>query len=277
LRLAALVLGAAVTLATAPAGALANTATSSNWSGYAAHRSGVRFRRVSGSWTQPSAACTSSGKTFSSFWVGLGGFSGTSGGLEQIGSELDCNLFGQQQSSLWYELVPAPSRHIHMMVKPGDSMRASVTVTGNRVFFRLVDSTRGEQFTKRLTTRSIDLGAAEWITEAPSTCDSSGSCQTLPLTDYGSAHFTRARAQTVSGHNGRISDPGWDNTRLVLSQSPSPFTGMQSKRTSTPGTLGAGGSSFVVHYGQSALLPAVRLAAADARGSLAVQPGGIRR
>src|SRR6516225_2927668 len=128
LRLAVLALGGTVALACAPTGALANTVSSSNWSGYAAHRAGVSFRRVSGSWTQPSASCTTAGSTYSSFWVGLGGFSTAAGGLEQLGTELDCNVFGQQCSQAWYELVPAPSRHISMTVKPGDRMSASVIV-----------------------------------------------------------------------------------------------------------------------------------------------------
>ena len=36
-----------------------------------------------------------------------------------------------RSSSVWYELVPAPSRPIHMSVHPGDSMFASVTVSVN--------------------------------------------------------------------------------------------------------------------------------------------------
>jgi hypothetical protein len=275
LRLAVLALGGTLALACAPAIALANTVSSSNWSGYAAHRAGVSFRRVSGSWTQPAASCSTTGRTYSSFWVGLGGFSTTAGGLEQIGSELDCNVFGQQHSSVWYELVPAPSRHIRMTVRPGDQISASVTVAGDRVSFRLVDVTRGESFARRLTTRSIDVTAADWITEAPSTCEGSGSCQTLPLTDFGSAHFTGDRAQTVSGHGGAISDPAWSRTRLVLSQSPSPFTGLDTRRTSTPTTLQRG-RAFVVHYGEAALVPALRLAAADAQGAPTVEPGGAR-
>lgn len=271
-----LALGGVVALAVAPAGALADTASSSNWSGYAAHSAGVRFRRVSASWTQPAASCTSAGRTFSSFWVGLGGFSGTAGGLEQIGTELDCNVFGQQRSSAWYELVPAPSRHIRMTVRPGDRMSARVIVVGDRVSFRLVDATRRETFAKRFTTRSIDVSAADWITEAPSTCDASGSCQTLPLTNYGSATFTRAQARTIFGHSGAIADSAWTHTRLVLSQRPSPFTGVSTRRTSTPTTLSGAGDSFAVHYGQSGLAPAARLAAADAQASPTVQPGGAR-
>jgi hypothetical protein len=277
LRLAAMLVGGSAALACAPAGALANTVASSNWSGYAVHRTGLKFRRVSGSWTQPRATCPSHERTYSSFWVGVGGFSTSAKGLEQIGSELDCNAAGQQRSAVWYELVPAPSRHITMTVKPGDRLNASVTVVGNRVSFRLVDATRGETFSKQLSTRSIDLTSADWITEAPSTCDGFGSCQTLPLTDYGSAHFTKTRAETIAGHSGAITNSAWDTTRLVLSQSSSSLASLDTRRTSTPTSLQESGNAFVVHYGQSSIAPAVRLAAADARAALTLQPGGARR
>lgn len=276
LRVAVLAVGGSVAIACTAGSALADTASSTNWSGYAAHRPGVNFRRVSGSWTEPTASCTSGRNGYSSFWVGLGGFAGTSNGLEQIGTELDCDVFGRQHSSAWYELVPAPSRHISLSVKPGDRIRASVTVVGGRVTFRLSDATRGESFFRQLTTQSIDVTAADWIAEAPSTCDGSGFCQTLPLADFGSAHFTGASAQTTSRHQGAISDQAWNRTRLLLSQSPSASTGLDAQRTSTPSTLQGGGSAFVVHYGQSALVPAVRLAAVDSAAALTVQPGGAR-
>ena len=94
--------------------ALADTTQSSNWAGYAIHKSGVTFRKVAGSWTQPSATCTPGERTFSSVWVGLGGYDERSNALEQIGTETDCSASGRVVSSAWYELVPAPSRTIRM-------------------------------------------------------------------------------------------------------------------------------------------------------------------
>ena len=61
-------------------------AQSTNWSGYAAH--GKAFKKISASWVEPTGHCTSS-RTFSSFWVGLDGFSSNS--VEQTGSEVDCS------------------------------------------------------------------------------------------------------------------------------------------------------------------------------------------
>ena len=70
-------------LSAAPA-ALAKTQTtqSTNWAGYAVHRDGASFHRVSANWTAPSASCTSGQPSYSSAWVGLGGYSPTSSALE---------------------------------------------------------------------------------------------------------------------------------------------------------------------------------------------------
>jgi hypothetical protein len=277
LRLGLLAAGGCLVLALAPASALADTATSSNWSGYAAHRSGLKFRRVSASWTQPAATCRRGQYTYSSFWVGLGGYSSDSSGLEQIGTELDCTASGRHRSSVWYELVPAPSKPISMTVRTGDHLSASVTVVGQQVVVRLSDHTRKESFTKKLTTRSIDVTSADWIAEAPSTCDYTGACQPLPLADFGAAHFTAGTAETTSGQQGPISSPAWSHTRIVLSQPSSPFASLSAQRTSTPSALQSGGSTFVVRYGQASPARSRALRASSAGTAGAIQPGGVRR
>src|SRR5205085_7327627 len=100
--------------------ALADNVQSSNWAGYAIHRGGVKFKRVTGTWRQPKATCTPGHATYSSVWVGLGGYSASAKALEQIGGEVDCSARGKVISSAWYELVPAPSRRIRLKVRPGD-------------------------------------------------------------------------------------------------------------------------------------------------------------
>ena len=55
----------ALALCAAPA-ALANTTKSSNWAGYAVHRSGVKFKKVSGRWKVPAASCAAGSRGFSS-------------------------------------------------------------------------------------------------------------------------------------------------------------------------------------------------------------------
>ncbi len=247
---AAIVIGIAAALAGAPA-AQAATAQSSNWAGYAIHRSGVQFKRVIGRWRQPNANCVAGNPTYSSVWIGLGGYSESSNALEQIGSEVDCNLSGKAVSSAWYELVPAASRTIRMTVAPGDELSASVSVAGHEVTLTLHDLTRGRSFIRRLRASVIDVGSAEWIVEAPSECTSSFACQTLTLADFGSTSFSHATAVTIGGHTGSISNRRWDVSEITLASSGRHFIGQGGSGASAsalPSSLAASGSSFSVTY-----------------------------
>lgn len=239
--------------------ALADTTQSSNWAGYAIHKSGVTFRKVAGSWTQPSATCTPGERTFSSVWVGLGGYNERSNALEQIGTETDCSASGRLVSSAWYELVPAPSRTIRMTVKPGDRLRASVDVTGDVVRLQLVDLTRHRSFTRTVGDSTLDLTSAEWIVEAPSECAGSYSCQTLPLADFGSATFSGARAVTTTGHASGIASRKWVTTRITLAGAGQHrFIGNPSGAAgavATPSALLGDDNSFTVTYGGSTTTP----------------------
>ncbi len=241
---------AAATIALAPAAALADTATSSNWAGYAVHRTRVRFTRVSGSWKQPTATCTRGSQTFSAMWVGLGGFSLNSNALEQIGTEVDCTAAGKVSSTAWYELVPAPSQNISLRIRPGDSMSATVAVVGQRVTASLVDQTTHKSFQRTFQTTSIDVTSAEWIVEAPSECFNDNSCQTLPLANFGTAGFTQARAQTTAGRTGSISGSAWGATQITLLPSGRRFISNNGGSTGSamPSGLTAGGTAFKVAF-----------------------------
>jgi Peptidase A4 family len=246
----------AVTLATAPA-AFGDSRDSANWSGYAIHRPGVKFTTVSGSWTQPRATCTPGHRTYSAFWVGLGGYSLTSNSLEQIGTEVDCSVSGAVRSSAWYELVPAASRTIRLRVRPGDALRATVTVTGHQVYVVLDDLTSKRAFSKTLHANTVDVTSAEWIAEAPSECIGYDQCQTLPLADFGSASFNLAQARSTTGRVGSISDPAWRWTKLRLLPGGTRFVAAQGGGTSagesTSSLLAANGTQFTVSYSQIAV------------------------
>ena len=243
-------------LAVAAPSALADTTNSSNWAGYAIHRSGVAFRTVSGSWRQPRATCTPGAQTYSAFWVGLGGYNLNSPALEQTGTELDCDISGKVVSTAWFELVPAPSTPIRLAVRPGDLMRASVTVVGNRVSIRLTDATRHRTFAKTVYARSIDVSSAEWIAEAPSQCVSLDACQTLPLADFASARFDSATARTVSGHSGTISDRAWGWTKISLTPGGQRFAAYHGSGpaagAAAPSVLLSHGRSFAVNWSLAA-------------------------
>jgi hypothetical protein len=236
--------------------ASADTAQSSNWAGYAVHRSGVQFKKVSGTWTQPQATCTPGQATYSAAWVGIGGFDVDSPALEQIGTESDCTVSGRAVSSAWFELVPAASRAVRLTVKPGDRMRAGVTITGGEVTLTLTNLTRHRSFTKRLHPAVVDTTSAEWILEAPSVCSSSSSCQTLPLADFGSTGFTAAAATSTSGHRGTIDDRRWETTRIRLAATGRAFVSDSSTpaAAAVPSSLSASGSAFTVTYRAGATL-----------------------
>jgi hypothetical protein len=252
--------------------AVADTTFSSNWGGYATHGPGVNYRQVSGAWKQPSVSCVPGKQAYSAYWVGLGGYSPSSNALEQIGTEADCNSQGNPILSAWYELVPAAAVPISIPVHAGDTILATVVVSGHRVVLTLNDATRGRAFTKSMNAASIDVSSAEWVVEAPSNCIGWGGCNVLPLANFGSAGFTGAVAQQVNGHSGSISDSAWGATRIDLSPSGRRFVVLQNgsggQAAAVPSALRSGGSAFRVTFSRvqvsSALFGSRRLLASVA-------------
>ena len=157
------------------------TATSTNWSGYAAD-SGT-YSSVSASWVQPSVTCGSTA-TYSSFWVGLDGYSSNS--VEQTGTDSDCSG-GSPSYYGWYEMYPHPSYYFGSTVSAGDTMSASVTFSGTNSYkLTLSDLTKGwsSSTTKKLSNAA--RSSAEVIIEAPY----SGGI--LPLADFGTVNFSNS-------------------------------------------------------------------------------------
>jgi len=241
---------ALIVLLAGAATAGANTITSDNWSGYAAHRSGVRFTHVTATWRQPAAICSTGTQTYSAFWVGIGGYSLSSEAMEQIGSELDCNADGTESMSAWYELVPAPSRTVRITIAGGDLITAAIRIAGPRVTLTLNDRTRHEVFTKTITDHTMDLSSAEWIAEAPSDCSTATKCDTLPLADFGAVNFGNASAETAAGETGSISSPLWATTKILLGYSSDgkTFVAKTTTANATPSGLEHGGREFRVDF-----------------------------
>jgi hypothetical protein len=262
---AACALGAASTASAASADV--QQASSENWSGYVAggssSSSSTQFKSVSGSWVAPTAKCTSSarggnGAAYSAFWVGLGG-AGQTQALEQAGTEANCSASGQAGYYAWYELVPAAPVRINLAVHPGDHISTRVTVEGTAVDVSVSNQTTGQSFSKQSTMSNPDVSSAEWIAEAPSSCDGSGSCTPLPLTNFGTVDFTSASATTTDGQTGSISDSNWSTAAVSLTPGAGSagFEGVdlaagQSSGSATPSSLSSDGSSFSVAYAASA-------------------------
>jgi hypothetical protein len=247
-------------------GAAADKSLSQNWAGYAAH--GATFEGVSARWRQPRPQCAVGKVRYSAMWVGLGGYSLTSNALEQIGTELDCNQRGHVVSSAWYELVPNPSHTLAMRVRPGDLLAATVAVVGQNVSLVLQDLTTNRTFQKTIAAAAVDATSAEWILEAPSACvDGTSACRTLPLTNFGHAAFTVARAMTVGGQPETIANSAWAHTRITLGPGGTQFVGNQTGQvpvgTARPSGLINNGSSFNIDYKQK-FVPAA-FGARDAR------------
>ena len=160
--------------------------TSSNWAGYAAFNG--QYTTVSANWKQPTASCTSA-TTYSSFWVGLDGYSSNT--VEQTGTSADCSG-GSPRYYAWYEMYPKFPVNLSIAVRPGDSMSASVTTNGAGQFtLHIHNGTTGGDFVTTQTSKKARLSSAEAIAEAPS-----GSGGVLPLTNFGTASFS---AVTVNG------------------------------------------------------------------------------
>jgi hypothetical protein len=211
--------GAARQLSFAPLRATA-TEVSANWAGYVVTGSGTTYTSVTGTWRQPTVSCgAADAGAASAFWVGLGGYATSSQALEQTGTSADCDeTTGRPAYYAWYELVPSPSVKIkNLKIFPGDVITTSVNMLdSSTVLVQVKDRTRGTVFTKKLPFTSPDLTSAEWIAEAPSSCDSSSRCRPIPLSNFGSVDFTKIAA-LGNGIGGTLtSNPGWTATSINL-------------------------------------------------------------
>jgi hypothetical protein len=164
-----------------------NEAESTNWSGYAAN--GSKYTSVSASWVEPTGTC-SSGDQYSSFWVGLDGYSSST--VEQTGSEVDCAGRTIEYYS-WYEMYPAYPVNFSNTVKPGDNFTGSVSVSGSTYTLKLADTTQGWSHTVTASLSGAANSSAEVIAEAPC-CTASGGI--LPLAHFSPVTFSSA---TVDG------------------------------------------------------------------------------
>ncbi len=215
MRLALPALTAVIALG-APAGAQAASAVSSNWAGYVVRpAAGKRLHSVSGTWVEPKVSCTPGQASYSSVWVGLGGYRANSAGLEQIGTDSDCAGSGQAVYSAWVELLPAAPTALRLKLHAGDEITASVTVIGRDATLGLHNLTTGQRLARTVHLRSEDVSSAEWIVEAPSDCFANGRCQPLPLADFGTVAFTSATA-TLGPSPATIAGGPWATTSLQL-------------------------------------------------------------
>jgi len=176
-----------------------------------------KLTSVSGIWVVPTATCSAGHEAYSAVWVGLGGYHEHAEGLEQLGTEQDCNDKGLASYAAWFEILPASPHAIHINVHPGDTVSASTTVAGHSVTFRMRDLTTGARYATTRHTATTDVSSADWILEAPSTCATSGRCTALQLANVGTVDFASAAA-TAGRQTKPAGDAVWSNATLKLEQ-----------------------------------------------------------
>ncbi len=217
------------------------TMESENWSGYAV--TGSLFTRVKGAWIVPTVFCGATPNSYSSFWVGIDGYS--SGTVEQIGTDSDCN--GPNPSYYaWYEFNPRPSIFIDgLSISPGNRISAEVSYNDKEFTVTITNETTGQSYSKRSVVQGAKRSSAEWIAEAPC-CTRGGAA--LPLPDFALAYFG-ANYTGVSGANyatdastsGPINEFGGSVEAITMASS----TGVDE---AVPSPLALNGTSFAVTW-----------------------------
>lgn len=195
--------GATISTSAAPR-AISSNLTSSNWAGYAAleslHGTVGSVSEVQGTWTEPTANCTSGRTTYASFWVGIDGYSSST--VEQTGTDSDCSGSTAHYYA-WYEFYPANSVTISTItVHPGDTITAKVAYLPSTGKFRVTLTDGSHTFTTTGKVTGAKRSSAEWIAETPEVCTSS--CALSELSKFGTVHFRDCRA-TINGTSGAIS------------------------------------------------------------------------
>jgi hypothetical protein len=193
--------------------------TSGNWSGYTSETSLTSPQNgavtdVRGCWTIPAVSASGSAHTYSSFWIGIDGYSDNT--VEQIGTEQDWTT-GGQANYVWFEMYPKGAYLISgFPIVPGDKFGARVEFTGNSTFvLSITNYTRNTAYTvptHDTRARSAKRSSAEWVVEAPY------SGGVLPLADFGTGSFNNCVA-TFNGTTGPIDDAFWQDDAITMETS----------------------------------------------------------
>ena len=215
---------------------------STNWSGYAV--TGSSFTSAKASWTVPTVNCSTTPNTYSSFWVGLDGW--TSSTVEQTGTDSDCD--GKSPSYYaWYEFYPAGSVLISSVaVSPGNHISATVSYSGSEFTTTITNETTGKSFSKSGKVSGAKRSSAEWIAEAPC-CTNAGGI--LPLSDFGTVDFgddytgvSGTNDATDSSVSGAISAFGSAVNEAIM------VNGSTGADEAVPSALSSDGTSFTVKW-----------------------------
>jgi uncharacterized repeat protein (TIGR02543 family) len=223
--------------ATSGAAQLTFLVNSGNWAGYV--DTGGTFSAVSAKWVVPTVTCSGTSALMAVQWVGIDGWNSST--VEQDGTATNC-AGATPQYNAWYEMygdasvnngymVPLSTSLYH--VSPGNSMTASVLLSGGEWTLKVVDNTAGWTFSTVITSSAPGAVSAEVITESPGVC--SGSCSEASLADFGTVTFTNISVTSSTTGTGSITSSTAtavecnDNNNLTMM---------------SPGILSGGGTSF---------------------------------
>ena len=203
---------------------------SSNWSGYA--DTGSSFSKVTASWTEPSATCSSRTESLAAFWVGIDGYSSSS--VEQDGTLIECYRRVAYQYT-WWEMYPTNAiQVVGSTLAAGDSITASVVRSGTSYTLAVTDSSHSaNSFTTTQTCSSCANTSAEWIAEAPS-----GSSGVYPLAQFST--WTDANSTVTQGTTAGVISYFTDDEIAMVD------SGGAVK--AQPGALNSGGNGFAVTW-----------------------------
>jgi len=210
---------------------------SNNWAGYV--DTGGTFSAVSAKWVVPTVTCSGTGTLLAVQWVGIDGAGSST--VEQDGTMTSCDGSTPGYSA-WYEMYGDASVNNGYMVglstsqyhvSPGNSMTASVLLTGDQWTLKIVDTTAGWTFSTVITSSAPAAVSAEVITENPGVC--TGSCSEGSLADFGLVTYTNISVTSSTTGTGSITS----STVMAVECNDSSNVTMMS-----PGILSGGGTSF---------------------------------
>jgi hypothetical protein len=218
--------------------------TSTNWSGYAVTGAKGSVTDVKASWIVPAVTCPPTGDQYSSFWVGIDGYSSNT--VEQIGTDSDCQN-GKPVYYAWYEFYPHPSFMItSVSIKVGHMISAEVSADAKGVFtVTLTDISTGNTFGGSSKIPSAAQSSAEWIAEAPS------SGGVLPLADFGLVEYGQDYTGVSQTCDAKIGGPTFGPIGSLPGNVEITMVSSSGATEALPSGLSEDGSSFSVGWRSS--------------------------
>ncbi len=214
--------------------------TSSIWSGYVVSSNlgnpQPLVTQINASWIVPNAYATSI-DTYSSAWIGIGGFQPDKS-LIQTGTEHDY-VNGREFYSAWYEILPDQAIRIEeMSISPGDLISASIELTNLQTHewkIEIKDITTNQEFSINLIYNSSKV-TAEWIVERPLVNNQKSS-----LANFGTLSFNDCYA-TINENTSPIGN--YPHSQVTM-------TNDLSLQLASVSSLNEDQTGFIVHYNKS--------------------------